>query len=204
MSALANQCNAIAKSTGVRCERNALEDSTFCYQHRGQKPAPAPTVHSGAGAPLGLDERLISQFDSVIRAGNYIQTAIAYLSVSESTFYRWMKRGEELRETGATNQSDALKLRLWEVVTRARAAAEVGAVTRLAAIARDENTDARVRVQTDQWFLERSFRNRWGSKRVEVDLSGSVELELNLPAPRVLTAEIVEAEYEGITHKEDE
>jgi len=197
MTEMTERCYAMTRSN-KRCKLGSQNDSFFCHRHQGFDPADSPALrHARSQGRFKLNDQLIDKFDQVLRAGNYVQTALAYLEVSESSFYRWMKKGQQLRESGeeVTRAEDLLQVRLWETVTRARAAAEIQAVTSLRQIAQ-ESDDDRVRSQNWQWFLERGHRSRWWKTAIEVEHKGGVKLELDLPTPRVIEAEIIKTTYD--------
>ena len=91
-----------------------------------------------------------------LRAGNYISTSCAAAGIGESTFYAWMKRGEE--------EKDGVYREFVESVSRARVEAEVRNV---ALVQRAATGDWRAAA----WFLERSLPAKYG-KSTKVEHSG--------------------------------
>ena len=84
---------------------------------------------------------------TAIRAGNYVETAVAFAGISKSTFYAWLKAGARSKSGPYHEFSDAVK--------RALAEAEVNDVE-LIAKAATRNWQAAA------WRLERKFPKRWG------------------------------------------
>jgi transposase len=69
--------------------------------------------------PTKLDAEVTDKIVSAIRAGNFARAAAEYAGIAESTFYDWLKRGQD-GDPGFSEFSEA--------VTRASAEAEVEAV----------------------------------------------------------------------------
>lgn len=115
------------------------------------------------GRPSKLTKELHDQIVQVIRAGNYIETACAYVGINKSTFYEWLKRGA--REKQRVDQNPRARIRkeerkfvdLSNAVEKALAHAEIRDVAMIAK-AGEENW------QASAWRLERKFPKRWGRK----------------------------------------
>lgn len=100
-----------------------------------------------------------------IRAGNYVETAAAYVGVAKQTFYTWLKRGAK-GEARFKAFADAVLVAQAESEARDVALIGKAAVTQWQAAA---------------WRLERKFPDKWGRKeRVDVDqkVSGSIEIRI--------------------------
>ena len=137
------KCSEIAATTGKRCKRNALEgtDPPVCGSHGGAK----------VGRKTTFTEDVADRIVDLLRAGNYIETAVAAAGVARATFYDWLDRGR--REGTAKDDEPFRKFR--ERVDHARAEGEARAVTAImAAAAKDWRAAA--------WFLERQYPDRWG------------------------------------------
>lgn len=115
-----------------------------------------------------LDDELIGELVSVIRAGNYIDVAASYVGVSRQSFYRWMREGRDVEralETGrvtedALSEMESLTLTLARSVEHALAESEVRDLALIGRAATDNWTAA-------AWRLERKYPERYG-KRVAV------------------------------------
>lgn len=172
-----------AKTTrGTRCKNPAMRGESYCGTHK-----PAEAV-ARSGRPTECDARLIQQFANVLNAGNFVETACDYLGVPRSTFYQWLDRASKARERveagGYTpTANEALWIELADTIARAQAGAEIASVARIrkAAAAGD--------IEADKFFLLYGRQQRWGRRKVELEHSGGVKLELNVKPPRVLTAE---------------
>lgn len=104
----------------------------------------------------------------IIQAGNYAITACNYAGVSESTYYAWLKRGEEelIRlldietETGKIAKpakKELIYMEFLEAIKRADAGSEVSAVMKIKSAFGDDWKAAMT-------FLERRFADRWRRK----------------------------------------
>jgi transposase len=100
--------------------------------------------------PSKLTPEVHERIVAAVRAGNYAGPAARSAGISEATYYRWLKRGEE--ETSGRYRE------LYEAVRRAEAEAEVEVVARLR------------KAVPDDWraglaFLERRYTERWGRRQ---------------------------------------
>lgn len=125
-----------------------------------------------AGRPVKLTDKMRDELVQVIRSGNYIETACAYVGINKSTFYEWMKRGAREKQRVEDNprakvrKSEAPFVELSNAVEKALAHAEIRDV---AIIGRSAESDWKAAA----WRLERKFPNRWGRKeRYELEHSG--------------------------------
>lgn len=104
------------------------------------------------GRPSKLTEEIAQKIVNCIRAGAYIETAVAFAGVSRPVFYVWMKRGRE--------QPVGKYQRFVSAVEEALAAAMMRdlLVIDKAAEAGDWRASA--------WRLERRHPKEWGAKRI--------------------------------------
>jgi predicted aldo/keto reductase-like oxidoreductase len=123
------------------------------------------------GRPIKLTPELQEELVKVIRAGNYIETACAYVGINKTTFYDWLKRGAREKERLAKNpnarpkKSEAPFVELSNAIEKALAQAEIRDVAIIGKAA-EENWQAAA------WRLERKFPERWGRKeRLTADLN---------------------------------
>lgn len=110
------------------------------------------------GRSIKLTQELQNLICDMLAAGNYIEAVCDYVGISGSTFYDWMRRGER----GWKKDRDAGFSEFSQAVKKARAKAEVMSVAHI----RKAGLDGQW--QADAWFLERSFPERWGRRRMEV------------------------------------
>ena len=97
-----------------------------------------------------LTPELQEQICTTIRAGNYIETAAAYVGVSKPTLYAWMKRGHA--------QQRGIYRSFLNAVGQALAHAETLDVANIAKAAGGGDWKA------SAWRLERKFPDRWGRR----------------------------------------
>ena len=114
------------------------------------------------GRPSKLTPEIQDRIVAAIRAGNYVETAARHAGIDPATFYRWMERGAKER-SGKYRE-------FRKAVEKARADAEVRHVAIIAQAATK-------RWEAAAWWLERSFPDRWGRRRYEVEHSGTVQFE---------------------------
>jgi transposase len=101
------------------------------------------------GRPTKLTPEVREQVVELVRQLNYAETAAGCAGIGKSTYYRWMKRGED-EESGPYREfKDAVRL--------AEAEAEMKAL----AMVRDA---APRDWRAATWFLERRFPHRWGRR----------------------------------------
>ncbi|MFD1422452.1 hypothetical protein ACFQ4J_01685 [Laceyella tengchongensis] len=106
------------------------------------------TDRSKAGRPTKLTPALQEKIVTVIRGGNYIETAAAYAGISKQTLYNWLRRGA--RQKSGQYREFAL------AVEQALAEAEMRDLALIEQAARDGKWQAAA------WRLERRFPKRWG------------------------------------------
>lgn len=113
--------------------------------------------------PTKLTPELQEDVLKVIRSGNYIETACAYVGINKSTFYDWIKRGAREKDRVAKNPKARVRkdeqpfVDFSNAVERALAHAEIRDVAIIGKAA-EENWQAAA------WRLERKFSDRWGRK----------------------------------------
>ena len=113
--------------------------------------------------PTKLTPELQENVLKVIRSGNYIETACAYVGINKSTFYDWLKRGAREKDRVAKNPRARVRkdeqpfVDFSNAVEKALAHAEIRDVAIIGKAA-EENWQAAA------WRLERKFPDRWGRK----------------------------------------
>ncbi|MFY9378850.1 MAG: hypothetical protein WAP07_01250 [Acutalibacteraceae bacterium] len=111
------------------------------------------------GRPTKLTKELIEQIATLVRAGNYIETACNFVGISKDTYFRWAREGARAKSGLKRLFSDSIK--------SAVAESEIRDVE---FIRKNETW------QSKAWRLERRFPDRWGNRQ-KVELSGNVEIE---------------------------
>ncbi|MCG8455704.1 MAG: hypothetical protein MI919_05440 [Holophagales bacterium] len=99
------------------------------------------------GRPSSLTPEVHDKLVAAIRAGNYARVAADFAGISESTFYRWLRKGQA-EESGDFHE-------LWIAVKKAESESEVRAV---ANVQRHMQDDWRAAMA----FLSRRYPDRWG------------------------------------------
>ena len=103
------------------------------------------------GRPTELTPETAKRIIDAIRLGNYATVACALAGVDDSTYYRWLERGED-KADGTPGEEPFREFR--DSIKRAEAEAEAMAVGTLVVASRNSANDA-IR------FLERRFPKRW-------------------------------------------
>lgn len=106
------------------------------------------------GRPTKLTREMMERIVNAVKAGNYVETAVAWSGVSKENFYKWLKRGATAKSGIYADFHDALE-RAW-AEGEVRDVAAIGAATATS-------------WQAAAWRLERKFQKRWGrAERMEV------------------------------------
>ena len=141
---------------------------------------------------------ITAEFAKLIRAGNYFETAAAFLGIYPKTAYRWLQRGEAAIEA-ATNEEGTLDedaipanercyVDFYVAFMEADAAAEVRNLALIQQAAQDrprkltrinEDTGEVEELQRGDWsaavwWLEKRKQHTWGMRRSKTEVSGSV------------------------------
>ncbi len=137
-----------------------------------------------AGRPTKLTPEVTEAICKTLRAGNFLDTAIAYAGLSRATVRRWFRRGRAELDRLAKNPRARLRkdekpfVEFVEDVEQAMAHAETLHVTLI-------TQAASKRWQAAAWLLERAHHERWGSKKSlevkgeqQVNHSGTLGLRL--------------------------
>ncbi len=129
------------------------------------------------GRPTKLNIDTHNKIISVIRAGNYIETAAACAGINKSTLYDWLKRGEREKQRVAQNprykirKSEKPYVEFSNAVEKALAEAEARGVMLI-------SNAAKTQWQAAAWMLERKFPDRWGRKRLDIEHSGEIGVKI--------------------------
>jgi len=111
------------------------------------------------GRPAKLTKEIIEQIATLVRAGNYIETACNFVGLSKDTYFRWAREGARAKSGLKRLFSDSIKSAVAESEIRD-----------LEEIRKNDSW------QSKAWRLERRFPDRWGNRQ-KVELSGNVEIE---------------------------
>lgn len=117
------------------------------------------------GRTTELTPQVQSELLTMLTTGAYIEHACQAAGIGTRSYYRWMERGENYENAIQDNQNpdkaDLEFWHFWQAVTRARARTS----TRVSGLVlRAAEKDWRAAA----WWLEHSFPNEWGKRRVEV------------------------------------
>ena len=118
----------------------------------------AGNENSGRKPKIEVDDELIEDIAQAVRAGNFIKTACEYVGIDESTYYRYMKLGKQDVE----DNKDTIYSKFYKTLKKARATAE----TRNVAVINQASEES---WQASAWWLERSFPDRWGKRKMDVN-----------------------------------
>ena len=131
------------------------------------------------GRPVKINPTIQAELVKMIQAGNYMETAAAFVGISISTMRDWIRRGEReaqrfIDEPRARPiKSETPFLEFSAAIKKAQAAAEIRDVIIIGDAARES-------WQAAAWRLERKYPEKWGRKdRHEVSgpSGGPVQIE---------------------------
>jgi len=98
-----------------------------------------------------LTEETIETAAKLIRAGNYQKVVAQYLGVDESTWYRWLQKGEKAKN------KRSIYYKFYKAIKKAEAEAHARNVAVI-------QQAAQVQWQAAAWWLERKYPDLWGRK----------------------------------------
>jgi len=142
------------------------------------------------GRPTKLTPELQERICEFIRGGNYFSTACFAVGLGETTFYKWMERGEEKKVGGEGVKVESPFKEFREAIKKAEAEAEVervarireagvgGAVIKTIRYTRKDGTEVeetnltRPAWEADMTHLERRTPDRWGRRQEIVGKGG--------------------------------
>jgi hypothetical protein len=117
---------------------------------------------------------------AAVRNGMYFSDAAAIARVHRDTLLQWIKRGDAAQRLAEPEDSELEYLEFVLDLRQAEAEVCQEAVMRIRA------TDN----GGDKWFLDRRFRDRWGSKE-RVEVSGPNGGAIPIPDSRIALAEAI-------------
>ena len=119
----------------------------------GQEQDAASTGRHPGGRPTKLTREVIEKIAELVRAGNYMVTAAAYVGVNRDTLYAWLRRGAAARSGLYREFSDSIGVAL--------AGAEIDPLKLITEAGQKE-------WRALAWRLERRYPDRWGRlERIE-------------------------------------
>ena len=138
------------------------------------------------GRPTKLSDELLERIVKLLRAGNYVETACSAVGVNKTSYYSWLKRGNNELQRLKDNPNARVRkdeepyVRFLNAVEEAQAQSEVRDLHRL-----DKHAEENPNVL--MWRLERRFPERWGRRKIEADVhhSGNVKVNINVSSPDV-------------------
>jgi len=161
------------------------------------KKAPAPketkTKIETRGRKTELKEEIIENIMKHIRKGIPIKTAVGMAGISESTFFSWMKRGNDeqyrISKGEKPNPKETLFLEFLESATRAREEAKGAHIGVIA------NAGAQGDWRASAWWLSRQFREEFGDNptpQVNNITNNTLNIGTSMSELQTLIAEIKE------------
>lgn len=153
-------------------------------------------MSTSRGRPTKLTPELQAEIVKIIKTGNYIETACAFVGINKSTFYDWLKRGAREKQRLEKNprakikKSEAVYVEFSNAIEKALAQAEIRDVAIIGKAAESN-------WQAAAWRLERKYPERWGRKdRIEhtgkdggpIETSQTTKLDLSALSDEELTA----------------
>lgn len=114
-----------------------------------------------------LTEELIKEAARLIEAGNYQKHVAQALGVDESTWYRWLREGEQ------SEDENDLKYKFYQSIKKAEAKAVARNVALIQRAAQEGNWQAAA------WWLERKFPSEWGKKdKLDIGADDGLRIEI--------------------------
>lgn len=101
-------------------------------------------------ASVKLTPEVQKRIVDAVKAGNYVTVAARYAGISTTTFYRWCRRGGEMRSG-----------RYYEFLKAVRQAETYAEIRAVAIIQKEMQDNWRAAVT----YLERKFPGRWGPEK---------------------------------------
>lgn len=116
-----------------------------------------------------LDAALIEKAHKLVSEGHYAIVVCAYLGITESCYYQWMRKAKEDIEAN----KKSIYVVFFQSIKEAEAKAEMRHLQTIAKAANEGNW------QASAWFLKTKHRDRW-SERQEVTLQGDSDKPLKV------------------------
>lgn len=123
---------------------------------KGRKQPRAANGHFKSRLTAEVREAILT----AVRAGNYLEVAVRYAGVAESTFWEWVRRGRD---------GDARYAPFVAELDKAQAQSEVRDLALVGKAAEDPD-----RWTAAAWRLERRYPDRYGRPQTRVKVEGAV------------------------------
>ena len=131
--------------------------SIYISMGKVKKTAGRPRKKKKTGGPMGrpiaLTPELADIICNLVAAGNYLTTAFKLAGVPERTGFKWVEYGHNF---DGSKPHHIVFVEFLQSINKAKAAAEVGALERVA----EANA-----WQSTAWFLERRYPERWSIRQ---------------------------------------
>lgn len=114
------------------------------------------------GRPSKLTPECKKILLDAIAAGNYYETACGLAGISYRTFALWREKGERARS--------GVYFQFLQELKKAEAFAEAERIQRIRNAAKEGSW------QADAWWLERRYPERWGLRKMNVDMNMNQEV----------------------------
>ena len=116
----------------------------------------------------------------LLQAGNFIGVACSAVGISKATYHGWSQRAREelerLELPGARpRQREQIYLDFLDRCARAIAKAETDAVEVIRAAMKRKNVNAAI------FYLERAHGDRWGKRRLELEIKNVPQVHIFMP-----------------------
>lgn len=168
---------------GRPCKLYAVQGLDRCTVHMRSA---AGLSRVKAGRPDGITEDKVTEFERLIGAGNYVETACGVLGVGRSTYNDWMSKG--LRDGPQFGQYRAFRQRM-EVAKAKAEARHVANISKAAFVDGDAKMSA--------WFLERTAPERWARPSQRGHAAAAVQPAADDAAPTSGLAALLQAHSTG-------
>ena len=143
------------------------------------------------GRPTKLNEDITEEIVKAIKLGNYLETAAAYVGISKSTLYDWLRRGKreiervEKDSRRKVKQDEQIYVDFSYAVQKALAESEMRDVLNI-------SRASEIQWQAAAWRLERKFPDKWG----RVNRTSELDRKEQIARINKLEAEIEKIEKE--------
>lgn len=126
----------------------------------------------GRGQPPKLTPEVQERIVGAIRGGAYNETAALFAGISESTFYKWLQKGNEAREQEIEPENSEY-LQFLQAIEKAQADTEIENLLVVRGAAQGKPTKEGVPGEAQDWkaaawLLERKFPDRYGRRIVQI------------------------------------